>query len=200
MATCLITSGYATDCKNQIGGIKEVYFTSDYNNNCRTSATAGATDGTITAGGLSSWSIYGTPTASKVQIYKYELRQNLSSATVNLNSDPLTATTFFEQTLNLQLTKITPAQANELRLIAYSRPQVFIVDHNNTVMCFGWDNGMDVSGGTLVTGVAKGDMSGFTLDLRAEEKEAAIFLNSSGPGTAGYPFDGISDHADFDIN
>ena len=58
------------------------------------------------------------------------------------------------------------------------------------------DNGCDISGGTAVTGAAKGDMSGFTLELRAEEKDPMIWVNATaGPATAKYPFDGLTDEA-----
>ena len=55
-------------------------------------------------------------------------------------------------------------------------------------------------GGTAVTGAAKGDMTGFTLELRAEEKDPLIWLPATaGGGTAKYPFDGLSDEASLNI-
>jgi hypothetical protein len=36
-----------------------------------------------------------------------------------------------------------------------------------------------LTGGTVVTGGASGDLTGFTIELTAEEKRGAPFLNSS---------------------
>ena len=121
--------------------------------------------------------------------------------TVNINSDPATGTTWFEQTLSLSLQKLSVAQTNELKLISYNRSQIFVLDNNDNVFLLGMDNGCDISGGTVVTGAAKSDMSGYTLELRAEEKDPLIWLNatagagSGGTPTAKYPFDGLTDEA-----
>jgi len=147
--------------------------------------------------GFANWDIYG---GSTVNVFQYDLRPNLSSVTVNINSDPATGTTFFEQTLSLTLQKLTVAQTNELKLISYNRSQVFVLDNNDNVFLLGMDNGCDISGGTAVTGAAKGDMTGFTLELRAEEKDPLIWLPATaGGGTAKYPFDGLSDEASLNI-
>ena len=120
--------------------------------------------------------------------------------TVNINSDPATGTTWFEQTLSVTLQKLTAAESNELKLICYNRAQVFVLDNNDNLFLLGMDNGCDVSGGTAVTGAAKGDMTGYTLELRAEERDPLIWLPATaGAGTVKYPFDGLTDEADLNI-
>ena len=120
--------------------------------------------------------------------------------TVNINSDPATGTTWFEQTLSVTLQKLTAAQSNELKLISYNRSQVFVLDANDNVFLLGMNDGCDVSGGTAVTGAAKSDLTGYTLELRAEEKEPLIWLPATaGVGTAKYPFDGLSDEDKLNI-
>jgi len=89
---------------------------------------------------------------------------------------------------------------NELRLMAYSRSQIFVQDTNDNVFLLGIDNGCHVSGGTVVTGTAKGDMTGYTIEWSAEEKNALIQLPASaGAATAKYPFDGLADEANLTI-
>ena len=41
------------------------------------------------------------------------------------------------------------------------------------------ENGMEVTGGTVVTGAAAGDLSGFTLVLEGMEETAPLFLNAA---------------------
>lgn len=43
----------------------------------------------------------------------------------------------------------------------------------------GLTNGAYGSAGTAVTGAAKGDLSGYTIELTAEEKDYAPFLSSA---------------------
>ena len=195
---CNLTRGLLVDCKDQIGGLKKIFFTQSYCGDIRASATFNGTNALqMDTAGFANWDIYG---GSTVNVFQYDLRPNLSSMTVNINSDPATGTTFFEQTLSITLQKLTVAQTNELKLISYNRSQIFVLDTNDNVFLLGMDNGCDVSGGTAVSGAAKGDMSGYTLEFRAEEKDPMIWLPATaGGGTAKYPFDGLSDEAALNI-
>ena len=195
---CNLTRGLLVDCKDQIGGLKKIFFTQSYCGDIRASATFNGTNPLqMDTAGFTNWDIYG---GSTVNVFQYDLRPNLSSMTVNVNSDPATGTTFFEQTLSITLQKLSVAQTNELKLISYNRSQIFVLDTNDNVFLLGMDNGCDISGGTVVTGAAKGDMTGYTLELRAEEKDPMIWLPATaGGGTAKYPFDGLSDEAALNI-
>jgi hypothetical protein len=201
---CNLTRGLLVDCKDQIGGLKKIFFVKSYCDNIRAEATFNGTNALqMDTAGFADWSVADT---NVTKVFQYDLRPNLSSMAVNFNSDPATGTTFFEQTLSISMQKLSVAQTNELKLISYNRSQVFVLDNNDNVFLLGMDNGVDVSGGTAVTGTAKGDMTGFTLELRAEEKEPLIWLpatagpgNGSGTPTSKYPFDGLSD-ADAALN
>ena len=63
-----------------------------------------------------------------------------------------------------------------MALIAVARPHVIVEDNNGNLMLVGLDHGADVNGGTVVTGAAMGDLSGYTLTLQAAEKKPANFL------------------------
>jgi len=186
---CDITRGRLIDCKDSIGGLKAIYICKNYNNNISAVATINTTE--MTTAGFATWS---GATGSATTVFKYDLVQNLSSLTVNINSDNANGTTFFEQTLSVVLQKIDHDMTNELRLMAYARSQIFVQDSNDNVYLLGIDGGCYVTGGTVVTGTAKGDMSGYTIEWGAEEKNALIQLPASaGAGTTDYPFDGLSD-------
>ena len=47
----------------------------------------------------------------------------------------------------------------------------------------GLEHGADVSGGTIVTGAAMGDLSGYTLTLTGMEKVPANFIDAASDGT-----------------
>ena len=76
----------------------------------------------MTTGGFASWQKADGTAPGTVNLYRYALRPNLSSMTVNVNADANNGTTFYTQTLSLTLQKISSATAYQLRLLAYARP------------------------------------------------------------------------------
>ena len=197
--SCNLTAAIGVDCKDQIGGIKYVYFTNTYYQNIEAVDTITAETFIMTTAGFSTWQKSDGTAPGTVTVYRYALRPNLSSMTVNVNADPNNGTTFYTQTLSLTLQKISSATAYQLRLLAYARPQVFVQDNNDNVMLLGYANGCDVTAGTVVTGTAKGDMSGFTIEVSAEEKNPFIILPAGTPGQDKFPFDGLTAEANLSI-
>ena len=192
---CDITRGRLIDCKDTIGGLKAIFICKAYNNNIE--AVAGITLTEMTDAGFDVWS---AQESDKTIVFKYDLIPNLSSMNVNVNSDNANGTAFFEQTLSVVLQKIDHDSTNELRLMAYSRAQIFVQDQNDNVFLLGMNNGCHVTGGTIFTGTAMGDQNGYTIEWAAQEKNGLIQLPASlGPATAKYPFDGLDDEADLTI-
>ena len=188
---CDITRGRLIDCKDTIGGLKAIFICKGYNNNVEAVAIIATTE--MTTAGFATWS---GQSGSATTVFKYDLVPNLSSMTVNINSDNANGTAFFEQTLSVVLQKIDHDMTNELRLMAYSRAQIFVQDQNDNVFLLGMNNGCHVSGGTVITGTAMGDQNGYTIEWAAQEKNALIQLPASaGPATAKYPFDGLADES-----
>ena len=188
---CDITRGRLIDCKDTIGGLKAIYICKAYNNNINAVATINTTE--MTTAGFATWS---AQSGGATTVFKYDLIPNLSSMTVNVNSDNANGTTFFEQTLSVVLQKIDHDTTNELRLMAYSRSQIFVQDQNDNVFLLGIDNGCHVSGGTVITGTAMGDQNGYTIEWAAQERNALIQIPASaGAATAKYPFDGLTDES-----
>jgi len=159
---CALTTGRAEPCKDVVGGLKAVYF-SDF---------GGLGAITYSSSSDEIATLAGTPTA-----YKYDLR-GTSSFEQTINSSRETGTTFYEQTLNLQLKKMDADTHDELALLVAARPHVFVEDNNGNIFLAGLEFGMDVSGGTIATGAAMGDLSGYTLTLTGMEKKPANFLAS----------------------
>ena len=90
---CDITRGRLIDCKDTIGGLKAIFICKGYNNNVEAVAIIATTE--MTTAGFATWS---GQSGSATTVFKYDLVPNLSSMTVNINSDNATGTAFFEQT------------------------------------------------------------------------------------------------------
>jgi hypothetical protein len=68
-------------------------------------------------------------------------------------------------------------RANNFRVI--EGPAVIVEDNNGSLFYAGLKHGMEVSGGTIVTGAAMGDLSGYTLVLTGQEPVPANFLGAT---------------------
>lgn len=169
---CTLTSGRSEPCKEQVGGIDRVYFINfDGDTTGVTSSTATFDLGTYIDGDKLT-AVTGLPSA-----YEYEIKGG-SSFTQNIVSDRNTGTTYFEQTLELTLKQLSAADHKELLLLVRARPQVIVKDNNGNYFFCGYEHGMDVTGGTVVTGTEMGDLSGYTITLTAMERAMAPFLSN----------------------
>jgi hypothetical protein len=178
--SCQLTAAVGLDCKDQIGGLKSVFFCNDYYENIENVDTITADSFIMTTAGFATWqdATGTTPAADVVKVFRYDLRPDLSSMTINTNASKTNGTTFFTQTLSLTLQKINAAVSYQLRLLAYNRVQVFVLDNNDNLFLLGYNNGCDVTAGTTVSGTAYGDLSGFTIEVSAEERAPYIKIGA----------------------
>lgn len=160
---CALSLGRIEPCKDVVGGITAVYFLNYQSLTVTYDVTN--TDAIDTLG-------------SGLTAYKYELKGN-SSFEQTVNSSRENGTTFFDQTLNLTLHKLSKQSNKEIKLMAYGRPIVIVEDYNGNYFVAGLEHGCEVTGGTIVTGAAMGDLSGYTLTLNGQEQVPANFLDST---------------------
>ena len=160
--SCTLNTGRKIPCKSAFGGIKKVYF-----------ADFGTITGVTVDGTTKEATIVGTPAW-----YEYDVKGN-SSLETSVVSSRENGTTFYTQTLNLTLTYLDAETQAELEILAVGRPYVVVEDYyGNNFLC-GVENGMELTGGTVVTGAAAGDLSGFTLTFEGLEETAPYFLDAS---------------------
>jgi hypothetical protein len=110
--------GRALDCKDALGGLSRIYFVSDYvDGTCDRRGTGDGTAGSATVATASGTSFTVTDLPA-MTVLQYDLRPDLSSFTVNVQSDPATGASLFEQTLNVVLQKHQEQDPEQLRLIS----------------------------------------------------------------------------------
>jgi len=195
--SCTLNKGYSLDCKDSIGGLKAVYLCKEYVSNMRAVAVMNGTEtNQIDTAGFATWRDSAGVTIATPTVFRYLLRPGASNLNTTVNSSSENGTTFFTQTLSLTLPKLSVAQSNEIKLICQARPQVYVEDNNGNLMLIGFDNGCETTGGTIVTGAARGDMSGFTLTMVGEELDPMLWIDPAvSSGTLDAPFSGLSDAA-----
>ena len=171
---CDLTKGRALPCRDSVGGLKAVYFV-DFGDLGAVTLTS-TTDDTISDMG-------GTFSA-----YKYVLK-GTSSVEQTINASRENGTVFFDQAVSLTLPQLSKEDNNEIKLLAYGRPHIVVEDYNGNAYLVGREHGADVTGGTIASGAAMGDMSGYTLTFNAMELTAANFIAGA---TDGNPFAGMT--------
>ena len=156
--SCNITTGRIVPCRNKAGGLKTVYF-ADF-----------GTLGTITesAGLITAFS--GTPS-----FFQYDLRgtSNLDT-TVTSSSD--NGTTFYTESLTLQLQYYDRATSEEIKLLAVGRPHIVVVDNDDNYLLVGQVNGATLNTGNFSVGSGMGEFNGFNLTFEALETSPPSFI------------------------
>jgi len=162
---CTLSTGRKIPCKSAFGGIKQVLF-ADFGTIASIAVATDTKVATITNGSPAPvW-------------FAYDVKGN-SSLETTVTSSRENGTTFYTQTINLTLTFLDAKTQAELQELAVARPYAVVVDYyGNSFLC-GFENGMEVTGGTVVSGAAAGDLSGFTLTLEGLEETAPYFLNAA---------------------
>jgi hypothetical protein len=162
--SCAVTSGFTIDCKDAIGGVKNIYFA----NSPISSATITSTE----ASGISS--------ISGVSFYKYELMpMGADSMTEELQSNPQNGTIFYQQTVVGNFAKMTQSNRNKFYAIAQSRNLCIVEKKDGTYWLLGQKYGVEATAGSHQSGSAMGDFNGMQLTVVGNEPAPAMQLTSS---------------------
>lgn len=169
MATCDITSGFTLGCRDNVGGITNLYILS------------GSVDTVVTAseGVISTLSGSGS-------FYKYELFRQTSDYSEAITSTPENGTVFYEQTVNAVFFKLQSSTRNQIKVLAQNPNLKVIVETNNGTIdgvgryfYLGEDRGMQLLSGTGASGTAFGDLNGYNLTFTGQEPNPASEISGS---------------------
>jgi hypothetical protein len=168
MSSCDITSGFTLGCRDNTGGLKNIYILSG-----SISSTSGTT------GLLSAVSGSGT-------FYKFELTRQTGDFTETINSNVENGTIFYEQVVNAPFHKMQSTTRNQVRVLAKNPNIKMIVETNNgsedgvgVFFLLGQTRGLSLSGGTGQTGTSFGDANQYLLTFTGQEPEPASELSGS---------------------
>lgn len=155
---CALTQGYTLDCRDNAGGVLEVYLANFANVSGVT-----ASNGTITA----------IAKANGGRFYKYQQIKNTSEAKEDITGNSENGTVFYAQTLEMALTKMQASLRNEVKLLASTYVVAVIKDRNGKYWYYGETNGLELNAGTTGTGKALGDRNGYGLTFTGQEPSPA---------------------------
>lgn len=161
---CDISSGFSLACRDNSGGIKNIYILSG-----SVSTVTEASEGLISD--LDGSGVF----------YKFELTKNtgdfLETPTVSLEN----GTVFYDQAINVAFHKLQSSIRNQVKVLAQNPDLKIVVETNNGVespytgrfFYIGNRRGATLSGGAGATGTAFGDANQYALSFQGIEPEPA---------------------------
>lgn len=162
--SCALTQDYSFGCDVGAGGLKELYLIELENIDSITESS-----GTVTAITKLSGKIF----------RKYQLVQDTATAEETLTGNLQNGTLYYAQKATVVINKQNVAMRNEILLLAKNRLVIVTVDNNDTYRLYGWDQGLRLNEGSAATGTAWGDRNGYTLTFSGNQRELALFVQSS---------------------
>lgn len=167
---CDITSGFTLGCRDNSGGIKNIYILSG--------SIAGITE--ASDGLISDISGSGT-------FYKFELTKNTGDITEAPTPSLENGTVYYEQTLNVAFHKLQSSIRNQVKVLAQNPDLKIIVETNNGVespytgryFLVGRYRGATLSAGSATSGTAFGDANQYALTFQGLEPEPMDEIQTS---------------------
>lgn len=159
---CDITSGFTLGCRDNSGGIKNIYILS-----------GSITTITEVSDGLIS-DISGTGT-----LFKYELTKNTGDLTEAPSPSLENGTVYYEQTVNAAFHKLQASIRNQVKVLAQNPDLKIIVETNNgeetpytgKFFFVGRYRGATLSAGSATTGTTFGDANQYALTFQGLEPQ-----------------------------
>lgn len=166
--SCDIIGGRTEQCKDAVSGLHAIYLVNYGDVDFPSLNQYGTVDNTD--------QIVAVQTTTTFSIYKFELKGN-NSFEQAINSSRENGTTFFEQTLSVQLKRQDVKSTKNIKLISYGRPRIIIHARGDQFFLMGLDQGCDVTTGNISSGSALGDFNGYGLTFTGMEELPANFMN-----------------------
>jgi hypothetical protein len=167
MACTVVAEGRALPCKDSLGGIKQVWIGNFVS---------------PTWGAVSSGEIANAVTSSALVFKNYDMHKNTGSFTQTVNASVENGTIFYTQVVSCVFSNEVKSDIDDFQKLTKGRMALCVQDVNDNVFVMGHTRGVELTGGTLESGVAMGDFNGLKYEFTAEEFIAAPFLKMSGVG------------------
>jgi hypothetical protein len=166
MACTALTKGRGLDCNRISGGIKYVYF-----------GVYDQFDAPIETTGIvqSAGEITDIEMGANV-LYRYTMPLGTASLSESITGSRENGTIFYTPTLNVILNRLTKEDQNQIKLlgattvVAFAQLNATLTNGHDVIVGLGVENGLQLNAGTIDSGAAWGDRSGYTLTFDGIEQ------------------------------
>lgn len=163
--SCVLTSGYTLGCRDNVGGIQQVYI--------------GEWNGSALQYTLDPNQVIGTFSGTYSGFYTFEQEIEVGSYTENGVYSVENGTAFYEQTLEITLHKLEAAIRNQILVLGQGKWRILILDQRGRYWLMGYQNPVRVSAATPGLGKAYGDLNGAVITFMGKEPEPAHEVSAS---------------------
>jgi len=159
MACTVTVTGRVLPCKDSLGGIKQIWV----------AAWVDALWTVVTAGSIAN-------TIPATTFKNYDMHKNTGSFTQTVNASIENGTIFYTQVVSCVFSNEIAADIANFQDLTKGRLALVVQDVNDNFFVMGNTRGVELTGGTLESGVAMGDFNGLKYEFTAQEQIAAPFL------------------------
>tara|TARA_R100000655_G_scaffold53_1_gene251 strand:+ start:358 stop:948 length:591 start_codon:yes stop_codon:yes gene_type:complete len=191
--SCDISNGRIEQCKDSVSGLKAIYIINydKLNSDSAVYLTSPAGSEDV----IDTW--VPVDTTTQLHLYKYELKSTANSFNTQINTSRDNGTTFFTQTLVINLKRQDAATTKNVKLLAYGRPRIVIRTMTDQFFLMGLDQGADMNAGTIASGSSLDSFNGYEgLTFEAQEELPANFLDCNTEATLAAVFNNGTDDAE----
>jgi hypothetical protein len=166
MACTALTKGRGLDCNRISGGIKYVYF-----------GVYDQFDAPIETTGIvqSAGEITDIEMGANV-LYRYTMPLGVASLSESITGSRENGTIFYTPSLSVILNRLTKEDQNQIKLlgattvVAFAQLNATLTNGHDVIVGLGVENGLQLNAGTMDSGAAWGDRSGYTLTFDGIEQ------------------------------
>ncbi len=153
---CQIINGYEIDCRDAVGGIKELYI-AEYANVASYTETSGVCSAITMVSGK--------------KFYTFQMEKENAELIETQTGSVENGTNFWQQDLTFTMKKLSAAKRNSVKVLSQVRLVVVAKLHDDSLWIVGRHNGLDMVGtNTAKSGKAMGDMNGYEIALMGKEQ------------------------------
>jgi hypothetical protein len=161
--SCLITSGVALGCRDNIGGIQKVYI--------------GVYDGTSTFTLGTDNLITGFGATATYYTFEQEIETGSFAEPSEISNE--NGTVFYTQTLEITLYKIDASLRNKIGVLTQGAWRVLVLDQRGVYHLMGKQNPVRISSANTGVGKAYGDLNGSVLTFTVKEPALAWIVSAT---------------------
>jgi hypothetical protein len=170
MATCSITSGYAIDCRDSVGGVETIYL---IENSALYDASGISrvidSSGTITAI---------TKNTGK-RFYEFQVPRGTASTSNTITSSQENGTIYYTHMVTFPINQRNATIRNIVATLAKNRCTFIVKEGDGTYKMFGRGFGLTLDTAEAGSGVALGDRNGYSLSFSSMESEDFLVCPSN---------------------
>lgn len=161
MPSCAITSGYAIDCIEAVGGVEIVYLIENSNlYDASGNSTITAASGVVTA----------LNKVSGKRFWKFEVPRGTASTKNSITTSIENGTFFFTHEVSFPINSRSATIRNIVTTLAKNR-LTFVTKEGDTYRLFGKEFGLQLASADAGSGTALSDRNGYVLNFSSQERE-----------------------------